>query len=129
MADAQIQIELAGLAEDHPATRVALGELLIDLRSDPQLRAGERQAASGEGKGVPVELIVSLTTSGTVAGLARIVNLWLHRDRRRSLTVSVQTQAGEKVVSVAGEEISIEALTAALAAAAKLDQSTGDTSV
>jgi hypothetical protein len=98
------------------------------LRSDPKLRARECQTAIGGGKGVPVELIVSLSTPGTVAGLARIVNLWLHRDRRRSLKVSVQTAADEKVVSVAGDEISVEALTAALNAALKLGQEPADAS-
>lgn len=126
MADARIDISLTGLREDHPVALGALDELTADLRTEPGLRVRERLASTGEGKGVPVELIVSLATSGTVAGLARIVNLWLHRDRRRSLTVSVQTPAGEKVVSVTGEEISVEALTAALDAAAKLDQATGE---
>jgi hypothetical protein len=119
MADAGVEIGLAGLRNDHPATQAALGELMGDLRSDPRLEARERSAAIAGGKGVPVELIVSLSTSGTAAALARIVKLWLQRDRRRSVKVSLRTAAGETIISVDGDEISTETLTKALESAAR----------
>lgn len=125
MADARIEIGLAGLRSDHPAAQAALGELIDDLRSDTRMEARERSAAIAGGKGVPVELVVSLSTSGTVAALVRILKLWLQRDRRRSLSVSLRTAAGDTVISVDGDKVSTEALTKALEAAARW-QASGD---
>jgi len=61
-----------------------------------------------------LELVVALGTSGTVASLVRIVQLWLHRDRRRSLTVSLRGGSDDRVITVEGDNISIDTLSAAL---------------
>lgn len=125
MAEARLTISLAGLRDDHPAAQAALGELVGDLRSEPQLRTKESSAAFGVGKGAPPELIVSLSAA-TVAGLARIVSLWLNRDKRRSIKVSLRTPTSERNISVEGDQISVKALTAALDAALKLEQPTAE---
>lgn len=120
MADVRVEFGLSGLRSDHPAAQAALSELLDDLRSDPRLEAREQSVPIAAGKGLPAELIVSLVTSGTVATLVRILKLWLQRDRRRSLKVSVRTPAGETIVSIEGDQISTATLARALESAAKL---------
>lgn len=119
MTDVLVEFDLAGLRNDHPAALAAHRELLADLRSDPRLEAREQSGSIAAGKGVPVELIVSLGgTSGIVAAVVRILKLWLQRDRRRSVRVSVRTPAGETIVSVEGDQISTETLAKALESAA-----------
>lgn len=119
VTDARVEFDLAGLRSDHPAAQVALTELLDDLRTDPRLKAREEPTTIGAGKGLAVELIVSLGTSGSVAAVVRILKLWLQRDRRRSLRVTMRTPAGETIVSVEGDQISTATLARALESAAK----------
>ena len=81
----------------------------------------ETTKRSDEGaKGGSLEVLVTLGTSGTIAGLVQIVKLWLSRDRRRSLKVSVRNTADGVNIELEGEEISVAALTEALSAI-KLD--------
>jgi hypothetical protein len=69
---------------------------------------------------------VSLGTSGTIAGFVRIIQLWLNRARRRSLTISVRDASGEKLLSIEGNNISVDTLTNALNTAAALRDGRGD---
>jgi hypothetical protein len=127
MTDVLVEFDLAGLRSDHPAAQVAHRELLADLRTDPRLEAREQSGQIAAGKGLPVELIVSLGgTSGALAAVARILKLWLQRDRRRSVKVSVRTPAGETIVSVEGDQISTETLAKALESAANWRDLAGD---
>ncbi len=88
----------------------------------PQLHPRE-DATSIEGKkGGSLEVLVTLGTSGTIAGLVQVVKLWLNRDRRRSLKVSVRNTADGLTIELEGEEISVAALTEALSSTIKLDQ-------
>ena len=115
MAEGQIVLELTGLTLDHPAVQAATVELLTDLRSQPNLRTRQQDRAAESGtKGAATEIIVSLATSGSLASLARILQVWLSRDRRRSLTVAVRETPDGKVISVEGEEITADALAAAI---------------
>lgn len=115
----EISVEgrVAGLDVGHPAALNACAELLADLKSVPELEAAERDAGGHEGKGALTELIVGLGSSGSIAAFARIVRLWLERDRHRSLTVSIAEQETGKVIKIEGEHISIGTLTDALGAA------------
>ena len=121
-AEAKIDIKLEGLEPAHPATQAALEELLTDLRSASELRPEQRGLSEKGSKGAVVELIVSLGTSGSIAGLVRIVQLWLNRDRRRSLTVSVRDEPGETVISIEGDAISTETLSDAMRSLSESDR-------
>jgi Effector Associated Constant Component 1 len=123
-AEASIEVQLAGVALQHPAAQAVVGELLADLRGIPELRARERDATSDGSKGVATEIVVSLGTSGAIAGLVQIVKLWLHRDRRRSLTVSVHDTDDGMTINIEGKNISISTLTDALGSAVRPDQET-----
>jgi hypothetical protein len=122
IAEAVLEVRFAGLGLQHSAAHAGIAELMADLRGTPKLRAREHAETENGLKGAPVELLVTLGASGTVAGLTRIVRLWLSRDKRRSLTVRLQNSAKETVVSVEGDQISVDALTKALDSAIKLDQ-------
>jgi hypothetical protein len=122
MTDARVNAGLAGIEAYHSATQTAVGELLVDLRSAPGLRTGERDAASYDGsKGAAVELIVSLGASGTIASFVKIIQLWLGRDRRRTVTVTLQNVANGKTITIEGDNISIDTVTAALGSAVELE--------
>jgi hypothetical protein len=117
--EATLEVRFTGIGPQHSAAQTAIAELMADLRSVPDLRSREH-AGAGEGmKGVPPEILVSLGTSGAVAGLVRIAKLWLNRDRRRTLTVRVLTGGEEKVISVEGDQISVDALNKALDSATR----------
>jgi hypothetical protein len=120
MAEVVIDACIPGVDSAHSAVRAASAELVHDLGADPGLRAREhsRPAASGS-KGLASELIVSLTTSGSIAGFVSIVRLWLHRDRRRAVKVTVRTTADETTYDVTGDSVSIQTLRVALEAAVR----------
>jgi Effector Associated Constant Component 1 len=105
----------------HTAAQAGIGELFADLKDVPELRASEHETGEGDRKGVASELLVSLGTPGAIAGLVRIVRLWLSRDRRRSLTVTIRDTADGTSITVAGDHISTETLASALDAATKPD--------
>lgn len=120
MPEVVLDARVRGVDSAHSAAQAAYGELLGDLASAPALRAAERPAGDGGGtKGAVSELVLSLTASGSIAGLVKIVQLWLGRDRRRSLTVTVRTNADEAVYDLTGENVSVTALTRALEAAVR----------
>lgn len=103
-----------GLADSHPAAQAALAELVSDLRTEPELRISERTGASQQGKGILSEVIITLGSAGSLTALVKLTSLWLHRDRHRTLTISITEQPTGKVINIQGDNISLEALTAAL---------------
>jgi hypothetical protein len=120
VAELTVEPQLAGLTADHPAFQAAEAELLGDLSADSRLRPRERDRSGADGKGPGAELVVSVSASGVAVAMAQIVQAWLARDRRRSLRLSVREADGEKVITVEGDKISTENLTAAIEAVAKL---------
>ena len=114
-ADARIIPHLTGLTLDHPAVRASIAELLEDLQREPQLRARQQDTAALDGeKGGTAEVVISLATSGSLASIARILRLWLSRDRRRSLTVEVHDGPDGRIISVEGDKISADVLVDAI---------------
>jgi hypothetical protein len=120
MAEITVDADIRGIDRAHPAFRGAWGELLADLRVTLGLRAQERDVAAEPatmGKGWETELIVGLTGTGTVTGFVQALKVWLGRDRRRSVTVTVRSGGQEASYEIAGENISTGTLQAALDAA------------
>jgi hypothetical protein len=117
MAEITVDADIRGIDRAHPAFQGAWGELLADLRATPGLRAQERDVAAEKAvreKGWETELIVGLTGTGTVTGLVQALKLWLGRDRRRSVKVTVRSDGHEASYEIAGENISTGTLQAAL---------------
>jgi hypothetical protein len=120
MAEITVDADIRGIDRAHTAFQGAWGELLADLRATPGLRAQERDTAAEtamKAKGWETELIVGLTGTGTVTGLVQALKLWLGRDRRRKVTVTVRSGDQEASYEITGENISTGTLQAALDAA------------
>jgi hypothetical protein len=113
-----INPHLPGVDPGHSAFQAARAELLEDLGTVSSLRAREQDLPTdGGSKGPLTELVVSISASGGIAALVKIVQLWLGRDRKRSLQVTVQTTENKTTYDISGEGISIETLRDALQAA------------
>jgi hypothetical protein len=98
---------LPGLSPGDDPLQLATMELIGDLR-EAGLPAAEDGPASPGSKGTLSDLAVTIGGSTAAAGaLVRIVNLWLHRDRRRSLTITRDTGDGNpEIIEIKGEAIS-----------------------
>jgi hypothetical protein len=120
VAEVVINVHLPGVDPGHPASQAALGELLEDLRTIPSLRARERDLPADSGsKGPLTELVVSVSASGGVAALVKLARIWLGRDRKRSLRVTVQDAGQETTYEISGDGISVGTLRDALDAAVR----------
>jgi hypothetical protein len=125
-----IDVHLPGVDPGHSAFQAALGELLEDLSTVPSLRARERQLPTAAGsKGLLTELAVSVPASGGIAALVRIVRIWLDRDRKRSLKVTVQTTKNTTTYDISGDSISVKTLRDALEAAVRTQAANDSESV
>lgn len=122
-AEASLVAHVGQVRPDHSAALAAASELLADLQREPQLRARERNTNKHGTKGAIVDLVVSLSGPSSLAALTRIIHLWLHRDRQRSMTISVRKDGKETTIKVDGSPISAENLAEALSAAALYDES------
>jgi Effector Associated Constant Component 1 len=118
--EASLEVGLTRVASDHPATQAAAADLWADLGSAQELRVRERHAADPGTKGAAVDIVVALGTSGSIGAFVKIIQLWLSRDRRRSLTVSVVRGAEETVIKVDGDPVSIDTLADALDSVVRL---------
>jgi hypothetical protein len=113
---------LEGLQPSHPAHRAAMMEL---LQSEPKPATETSDGAPGS-KGVSHDLVWQLapTVPVTVGALVRAWRLWLQRDRRRSLHITVKESGATKTeFEVSGENISLESVEKAIEAA--LDREAG----
>lgn len=119
--DASLAVHVGAARADHQAVLAAAADLRADLGRLPQLNTRECDTSEHGTKGAVAELVVTIASSSSLAALAKIIRLWLSRDRRRSLTVSFQKDGKETVVKVDGDPISTENLNRALSAAAQLD--------
>lgn len=123
MTEVAIDIDIAGVDHGHSAIRGAWAELRQDLAgANPAPRLSERHRSDGsDTKGLWDEVIVSLTTTGSLTAFVSALRLWLGRDRRRSVTVTVHDDGGETTYKISGENISTGTLQHALEAAVKAD--------
>jgi Effector Associated Constant Component 1 len=128
MAQVVIAGGITNVDAGDPAAQRAWAEMRTDLRSIPGLRVEERAVKTdGEPKkGWETELIVGLTGTGTITGLVQVFKLWLGRDRRRHLRLTVSpTPGGGKVVEVDADNASTELVRNALEVAFRIDGQAG----
>ncbi|MBL7258430.1 effector-associated constant component EACC1 [Paractinoplanes lichenicola] len=98
---------LPGLSPGDDPLQLATAELIGDLREAGLPTTETAPAATGT-KGALSDLAVTIGGSTAAAGaLVRIVNLWLHRDRRRTLTITRDSANGTpEVIEIQGDAIS-----------------------
>lgn len=126
MTEVAIDVHLPRVDPGHSAAQAARSELLADLATVPSLRARERDLpAEGGSKGPLTELIVSVSASGGITALVKIMRIWLSRDQKRSLKVTVQTSENGTIYDISGESVSIETLRDALEAAVRTQTTSG----
>jgi hypothetical protein len=125
MTEVTIDASIRGVDPAHTSIQKVWAELRRDLREVPGLRVEER-GLRGEGpsKGWETEIIAALTATGTITGFVNVLKLWLGRDRRRSIKVTMRTGGEETVYDISGENISVDTLRDALQAAVQSEQDT-----
>jgi len=111
----QIRVELGmnGLPKNHPAYIQATEEFVHDVQVEPGIALGEHYTASQPypTKGGAQELLFAPDTVGIALAAVKIMKLWLSRDRRRTIDISITRPGGEPLTLHAeGESISLEAL-------------------
>jgi hypothetical protein len=128
MAEVVIAGGIRDVDAGNSAAQRAWAEIRADLRSVPGLRIEERPVKTdGEPKkGWETDLIVGLTSTGTITGLVQVFKLWLGRDRRRHLKLTVSsTPDGGKVIEVDADNASTDLVRNALEAAFNIDGQAG----
>ncbi|MFJ3714316.1 hypothetical protein [Streptomyces sp. NPDC090057] len=107
----RIRTVVVGLAADHPIMQEALDEFANDAREVPGLSVEEGGAPAAGEKGGVSELILAPGAPSAAWAVVKLVELWLRRDRSRSMTVTIQREGGDPLtVNVSGEQISTQAL-------------------
>ena len=125
MPEVVIDTYVHGVTPDHSAAQIAREELLKVLADFPELRATQRAVKSSSlAKSLISELVLSVTTSGSLAALVRVARLWLGRDRHRTLKVTVRADGKETTYDITGDNVSIDTLRHALEAAVQPDPGT-----
>jgi hypothetical protein len=116
----QIGIEprMNGIKADHPAHEQSIEELLSELHGLPGVAITKRDRThhGSAGKGVLQEIF--LIPGGTTAALGavkiikvKIIKLWLSRDRRRSIDITISRADSEPLtIHASGDNLSLEAL-------------------
>ena len=103
----RVRIGVSGVADDHPVAEEAVGEFLADTGDIPGLVVVEGGAPQAGHKGHLSEVLLLPGTASVVWGTVRVIELWLRRDRARSLTLTIQ-RPGESEpfrVNVSGDQI------------------------
>lgn len=105
---------LAALPKDHSALRMAESELRADLH-EAGAEVREEPAHAAQTKGWQTDLVLSLGGPAAIAGAVKVFQVWLSRDRRRSLTVVRHERgSGTTEVTIRGDAISDETVRVAL---------------
>ncbi|HUC25231.1 MAG TPA: hypothetical protein VMA73_21185 [Streptosporangiaceae bacterium] len=112
-----VDLDLKGLAKDHPAQLHAAEELVNDLQEIPGIRLQVSSAVTElrSSKGVLQDLVLAPGTASGAWVVVNIVKLWLARDRRRTINIRIAQDGGRTmVVEASGESLSHQALESAM---------------
>lgn len=104
---------IGNLSPQLPAHAQAVDELLDDLRSVNGLTAREEAAApsSPSAKGGITELVLGPSTASAAWAVVKLARLWLERDRRRTISITVRQPGREPVeIEGSGENLSLDVL-------------------
>ncbi|MET7737737.1 hypothetical protein ABZT02_41535 [Streptomyces sp. NPDC005402] len=125
-----VQLAVEGVDPDHPLVEQAQAEFREDADDVAGLLVEERVAPVAGDKGALTELALLFTSSRVGSAVVNLIKVWLERDQKRSVEVTV-TKPGEQPFNVraSGEKISLSVLEESLKAAvqaAALPTSPGD---
>lgn len=113
-----IRTEVAGLTADHPVAQEALDDFARDAREVPGLSVEEGGVPASGAKGGPSELLLAPGAPSAAWAVVKLVELWLRRDRSRSMKITIRRDGVEALtVDVSGEHISTQALETGIAKA------------
>ena len=118
----ELSVELAveGLQPTHRAHQAAVSDFIEYANETPGVSVDDVQADAPAGTKGGWEPLVLSVASPTAAGVVTMFRLWLRRDRRRSVKVTLTSPDGPPVeVEASGENISLDALKAAVESAIK----------
>lgn len=113
-----VRLGVAGIDPDHPLAQHAYEEFTEDADAVAGLVTEERATPLAGQKGAFTELVLILSTRGAGNGVINLIKLWLERDQKRSVELTV-TKPGEEPFTVrgSGEKISLDLLEETLKAA------------
>lgn len=116
------QISVDDLPSLHSAVELAMADLLGMVGEVPGVAVEEESAAITGQKGVVAKWAAKALTPGGENAIVQLFRLWLQRDRRRSVEITIETPGAAEptVLRVTGEQVSLDVLSEALQAAAKL---------
>lgn len=113
----QVAPSVEGLDKGHPALEAAIDEFNTDLRGLSGIKIEERdaEAARPGSKGALQHLILDPEGAAAAWAVVRMAKLYLSRDRRRSLTVTIDRPGHEpQTITASGDSVSVEALERAI---------------
>ena len=113
-----VGLTVGPLTPGDSAHQVAVDEFRDLAGHTDGLTLGQRTLAPAAGtKGGWEQIFITVSSS---AAVVRLFRLWLQRDRRRSITVEIESEQDEAVtLTVNGEAVSLDALQRAVDAALK----------
>ena len=119
---AKISVSVTGLDQNHQVVELAHDELVDDLRDSPDLTVQSVGAPRPGSKGWAEDTAVLIGSLGGGATLVKLVKLWLGRDKKRSVKVSIKRPTKPPIVIEAtGENMSIDGLNSAIEQALNAD--------
>jgi hypothetical protein len=106
-----VSVGISGLDNHHQAVGLAFSELVNDVNEYPELIVDTTGSVEAGKKGWLEDTIFTVTSAGGAATLVQLVKLWLQRDRKRSLRVTVNRPGEDPfVVEAGGDNMSVDGL-------------------
>ncbi|MCT9008053.1 effector-associated constant component EACC1 [Streptomyces rhizosphaerihabitans] len=106
-----VQLTVEGIDPDHPLVEQAQTEFREHAEDVAGLLIEERSTPVTGQKGALTELAILFTSSRAGSAVVNLIKVWLERDQKRSVEVTV-TKPGEQpfTVRASGEKISLSVL-------------------
>jgi len=121
---AKISVGVTGVDKNHHVVELALAELIADVREySAELTVSSTGSPQPGSKGWVEDTVLGISSLGGGATFVKLVTLWLGRDKKRSVRVSVErSDSAPVVVEASGENISVDGLKFAIEEALKANE-------
>lgn len=107
--DVVVRLKVAELKSNHPALEAATQEFVSDARKTRHVNVVERDVDSPGGKGFLQEFALIPSGPSAAWAVVTLVKLWLGRDRRRSVQITIKNPGQDPViVEATGDSISLQ---------------------
>lgn len=114
----RVQLEVAGVDRNHPLTEQAYEEFTEDVDSLVGVTVEERAVPAVGQKGWLTDLALVPGTPSAAWAVFRLIKLWLERDQKRSVEVTVVRPGVDPyIVRASGEKVSLDLLEQSVKAA------------